>query len=93
MRSRMSRSHASRAGFKVDSVLERVLARTRSEAQPHCMGDYMTLTFLGFHDKNLSDSHDYSVKAEALLLKLCHKKRKDSSSAVVEVSVRLLQIF
>lgn len=82
----MSRSNKGRANFKVDSLLEKVVKRS-TELQPNNLGGYMTLTFLGFYDKSLGDSRDYQVKVETLLLKICHKKRKESSSAVIEVSV------
>lgn len=47
MRQRMSRTHKNRRGFKVDSILERVM-RNQSTTQ---LSGYMTLTFLGFYDK------------------------------------------
>lgn len=86
MKQRMSRSHKSRDGFKVDSLLD-ILDKSRNNMQPRCLGAYMTLTFLGFYDKTLDATEDYQVKVETLLLKICHKKRKDSSSAIIEVSV------
>lgn len=87
MKRRMSRSNKSRNGFKVDSLLEKITLKKSTELQPNSLGGYMTLTFLGFYDKTLEDSRDYQVKVETLLLKICHKKRKESSSAIVEVSV------
>lgn len=87
MKRRMSRSNKSRNGFKVDSLLEKISLKKSTELQPNCLGGYMTLTFLGFYDKSLDDPRDYQVKVETLLLKICHKKRKESSSAIVEVSV------
>lgn len=87
MKRRMSRSNKSRTGFKVDSLLEKVTLRRSTELQPNSLGGYMTLTFLGFYDKSLEDPKGYQVKVETLLLKICHKKRKESSSAIIEVSV------
>ncbi|XP_028029143.1 polycomb protein suz12-B isoform X2 [Bombyx mandarina] len=87
MKRRMSRSNKSRTGFKVDSLLEKITLKKSTELQPNSLGGYMTLTFLGFYDKSLIDPRDYQVKVETLLLKICHKKRKESSSAIVEVSV------
>ncbi|KAM3966249.1 LOW QUALITY PROTEIN: polycomb protein Su(z)12 [Aphomia sociella] len=86
MKRRMSRSNKSRIGFKVDSLLEKITLKKSTELQPK-LGGYMTLTFLGFYDKSLDDPREYQVKVETLLLKICHKKRKESSSAIVEVSV------
>lgn len=85
----MSRSNKSRIGFKVDSLLEKITLKKNTEIQPNSLGGYMTLTFLGFYDKSLDDPRDYQVKVETLLLKICHKKRKESSSAIFEVSVSL----
>ncbi|XP_045450917.1 polycomb protein suz12-B [Melitaea cinxia] len=87
MKRRMSRSNKSRVGFKVDSLLEKITLKKSTELQPNSLGGYMTLTFLGFYDKSLDDPRDFQVKVETLLLKICHKKRKESSSAIVEVSV------
>ncbi|KPI97253.1 hypothetical protein RR46_09160 [Papilio xuthus] len=87
MKRRMSRSNKSRIGFKVDSLLEKITLKKSTEIQPNSLGGYMTLTFLGFYDKSLDDPRDYQVKVETLLLKICHKKRKESSSAIIEVSV------
>ncbi|XP_041986801.1 polycomb protein suz12-B [Aricia agestis] len=87
MKRRMSRSNKSRNGFKVDSLLEKITLKKSTELQLNSLGGYMTLTFLGFYDKSLDEPRDYQVKVETLLLKICHKKRKESSSAIVEVSV------
>ncbi|KAJ8715989.1 hypothetical protein PYW08_013274 [Mythimna loreyi] len=87
MKRRMSRSNKSRIGFKVDSLLDTIQQKKSTELQPNSLGGYMTLTFLGFYDKSLDDPREYQVKVETLLLKICHKKRKESSSAIVEVSV------
>lgn len=91
MKRRMSRSNKTRVGFKVDSLLEKITLKKSTELQPNSLGGYMTLTFLGFYDKSLEDpcARDFQVKVETLLLKICHKKRKESSSAIVEVSVSL----
>lgn len=87
MKKRMSRTNKGRMVFKVNDLLEKVTLKRTIDLQLNNMGGYMTLTFLGFYDKNLDDSRDYLVKVETLLLKICHKKRKESSSAIVEVSV------
>lgn len=53
MRQRMSRSHKSRRGFKIDEILPKVLAAKMKDPMPQsAMADYMTLTFLGFYDKS-----------------------------------------
>ncbi|XP_031830748.1 polycomb protein Su(z)12 isoform X1 [Nomia melanderi] len=85
MRQRMSRSHKSRRGFKIDTMLEKLMSKNNQEQNPGVRG-YMTLTFLGFYDKKAEAPQD-PVKVETLLLKICHKKRKDVSSPIMQVSV------
>lgn len=46
----MSRSHKSRRGFKIDTILEKLMSKNNQENNPSVRG-YMTLTFLGFYDK------------------------------------------
>ncbi|RZF43138.1 hypothetical protein LSTR_LSTR012558 [Laodelphax striatellus] len=84
MRHRMSRNHKSRKDFKVDKILDKVLAKNRANADPSVSG-YLTLTFLGFYDKK-RDVDNGPVKVETLLLKICHKKRKDVSCPVRTVT-------
>ncbi|XP_011498997.1 PREDICTED: polycomb protein suz12-A [Ceratosolen solmsi marchali] len=85
MRQRMSRTHKSRRGFRINSILEKIMAKNEQEQNAVLRG-YMTLTFLGFYDKKLEEPQD-PVKVETLLLKICHKKRKDVSSPIMQVSV------
>lgn len=87
MRYRMSRSHKSRLNFKVDSILDKV---QKSLVPAALRGGFMTITFLGFYDKKpvpASDTPKEPVKVETLLLKICHKKRKDTSLPVMSVTV------
>ena len=51
MKSRLSRTNAGRASFKVDSLLDRKLKESHDLLQPQPLGAFMTLTFLGFYDK------------------------------------------
>lgn len=46
----MSRSHKSRRGFKIDTILDKLIAKKKQEQNLGIRG-YMTLTFLGFYDK------------------------------------------
>ncbi|XP_078039791.1 polycomb protein Su(z)12 isoform X2 [Augochlora pura] len=80
-----SLSHKSRRGFKIDTMLEKLMSKNNQEQNPGMRG-YMTLTFLGFYDKKAEAPQD-PVKVETLLLKICHKKRKDVSSPIMQVSV------
>ncbi|XP_063976652.1 polycomb protein suz12-B [Diachasmimorpha longicaudata] len=85
MKQRMSRSHKSRRGFRIDSILQRLVEKTSLSQNPGIRG-FMTLTFLGFYDRKMEAPQD-PVKVETLLLKICHKKRKDVSSPIMQVSV------
>ncbi|XP_034249349.1 polycomb protein suz12-A isoform X2 [Thrips palmi] len=87
MQYRMSRSHKSRRNFEVDSILERV---SKSLVPAALRGGFMTITFLGFYDKKpvpACEAPKEPVKVETLLLKICHKKRKDTTSPVMSVTV------
>ena len=84
MKKRMSRNNEGRKGFKIDSLLDR---RTKEDSEMCVtnLGSYMTLTFLGYYDQKVKISSE-KAKLELLLVKLCHKKRKESVSPVVQVS-------
>ncbi|XP_049778791.1 polycomb protein suz12-B [Schistocerca cancellata] len=86
MKQRMSRTNKSRKNFSVDNLMDMVVKRNKESIQPEVMRGYMTLTFLGFYDKKV-EAHHEPVKVETLLLKICHKKRKDVSSPFMQVSV------
>lgn len=76
MKQRMSRSHKHRQHFKVDSLLEKLNLKKESLAmQP----GYINLTFLGFNNKTL-DCNTHTAQVETVLLKISHKKRKESSA-------------
>ncbi|XP_015917341.1 polycomb protein suz12 isoform X2 [Parasteatoda tepidariorum] len=85
MKHRMSRTHAKRKFFKVDSILERVTARHRALASERPSG-HLIITFTGYYDKMYKGSGD-TVCVEASLSKICHKKRKDVSSPAIQMSV------
>lgn len=125
----MSRSHKSRRGFKIDTILERLMSKNNQEQTLGVRG-YMTLTFLGFYDKKSKvlsiinwyiqflynslnlftkyyilyfpyllyngyfitvEASQDPVKVETLLLKICHKKRKDVSSPIMQVSLSFVK--
>lgn len=79
----MSRSHKLRTDFKVDSLLEKVT--NKSKDFPAVLPGYMNITFYGFFDQNL-DPNIATVRVEPVLVKISHKKRKDSSSPLMETS-------
>lgn len=57
----------------------------RQREFPSVLPGYMNLTFLGFFDKNI-DPTIQIVQVETVLVKITHKKRKDSSSPLMEAS-------
>lgn len=87
MKNRMSRSHSSRSSFKIDNMLKDKINKQNEKTVSQFLGDYMTLMFMGFHDKSLGESVKGAVKVETILLKLSHKKRKDSASALMQATV------
>ncbi|XP_059089799.1 polycomb protein suz12-B-like [Tigriopus californicus] len=88
MKGRQSRSNGSRKHFKVDTLLERKMKTTQNATEPKA---FMTLTFLGFYDKRRERPME-RVGVELILLKMAHKKRKESASPVVEVSLGTSEI-
>ncbi|XP_063235513.1 polycomb protein suz12-B isoform X2 [Bacillus rossius redtenbacheri] len=88
MRQRMSRSHKGRQGFKVDGLLERSKQRQR-EVPLGAAASFMTITFLGFYHR---DPPQDQVKVETFLVKVSHKRRKDVSSPVMQVSVGVSEV-
>ncbi|KAG8231689.1 hypothetical protein J437_LFUL007464, partial [Ladona fulva] len=87
MKGRMSRTNLGRQTFRVDSLLDRALAKQREASRPdRPLSSYMTLTFIGFYDKKVESSQD-TVLVETFLVKICHKKRKDVSSPIMQVCV------
>lgn len=86
---RMSRSNKKRETFKVDSLLNEKLKSLKSNS---CFGDFMTMVFGGFVDKSQANSNEIrdslakltdKVNVEVILLKIAHKKRKESSSSIL----------
>ena len=91
MKKRMSRTNEGRKSFKIDSLLDR-RAKEDSEQCVTNLGSFLTLTFLGYYDKQVGGSGPTQprVRLELLLVKLSHKKRKESSSPVVQVRRELV---
>lgn len=88
MKHRSTRTNKSRQGFKIDSLLEKI---TRQRDFPSTLPGYMNLTFLGFYDKNI-DSTILAVQVETVLVEISHKKRKDSSSPLMEFSFGTVEV-
>ncbi|XP_058833313.1 polycomb protein suz12-B isoform X2 [Topomyia yanbarensis] len=103
MRHRMSRSHKTRNIFKIDTMLAQKMNKMRNDKASgiSLTGEYLTLLFLGFFDKTQDDDAiDVSknkveiteigaktVQVETVLLKISHNKRKDISSALMQVAI------
>uniref|UniRef100_T1JJ78 Prokaryotic-type class I peptide chain release factors domain-containing protein n=1 Tax=Strigamia maritima TaxID=126957 RepID=T1JJ78_STRMM len=85
MKHRMSRTHKKRARFKSASILDTILAKNKEIQQEEFSG-FMTLTFTGFLDPNKNYDAKDSVLVETILLKICHKKRKDVASPIMQTS-------
>ncbi|GAB6031170.1 suppressor of zeste 12 [Chamberlinius hualienensis] len=89
MNHRMSRKHSKRKDFKVDGILDKVTAIRKQELDPHCSYNYLNIIFNGLYDKVhkgfLVAPNSDNVMVETSLIKLCHKKRKDVSSPLLEV--------
>ncbi|XP_045135994.1 polycomb protein suz12-A-like isoform X3 [Portunus trituberculatus] len=85
MRGRMSRSHKNRMTFKLDGLLEKVTQK--SERQGERPASYLNIAFTGFHDDKLEGVSGDVARVETFIVKMCHKKRKESSAPLMQVSV------
>jgi len=90
MKKRMSRNNEGRKTFKIDCLLDRRLKEDNDLSVAN-LGAHMTLTFLGYYDKSVDASLD-KVRLELLLVKLSHKKRKESASPIVQVSLETNEV-
>lgn len=96
MSHRNSRNHGKRKSFKVDNLLFKV-EKMRGEQETHSLASNLQLTFTGFFHKAGKPSQDSeneqnSVSLEVLLVKVCHKKRKDVSCPVKQVPTGKKQV-
>ncbi|KAK1163697.1 polycomb protein suz12-B isoform X1 [Acipenser oxyrinchus oxyrinchus] len=96
MSHRNSRRNAKRKSFKVDDMLFKV-EKMRGEQESHTLASHLQLTFTGFFHKNEkpsqnSENEQNSVVLEVLLIKVCHKKRKDVSCPVKQVPTGKKQV-
>lgn len=90
MKDRMSRSHKLRNGFNMDNMLNKITSRQRDNPISG-LPAFMNITFLGFFN-NLVDPNLRVVQVEMFLLNISHKKRKDSSSPMMRMSVGKVEI-
>uniref|UniRef100_A0A671X3J9 SUZ12 polycomb repressive complex 2 subunit a n=1 Tax=Sparus aurata TaxID=8175 RepID=A0A671X3J9_SPAAU len=96
MSHRNSRSNSKRKSSKVDNLLFKV-EKMRGEQETHSLASNLQLTFTGFFHKAGKPSQDCeneqnSVSLEVLLVKVCHKKRKDVSCPVKQVPTGKKQV-
>ncbi|XP_039516931.1 polycomb protein suz12-B isoform X2 [Pimephales promelas] len=97
MTHRNSRTNAKRKAFKVDDLLSSV-ERMKGEPESQSMTSHLQLTFTGFFHKNdkpcqNSENDQNSVSLEVLLVKVCHKKRKDVSCPIKQVPTGKKQVL
>ncbi|XP_061703033.1 polycomb protein suz12-B-like [Syngnathoides biaculeatus] len=96
MSHRNSRKNRKRKSSKVDSLLFRV-EKMHAQQEPRGLLSNLQLTFTGFFHKLGTPSQDCeneqnSVSLEVLLVKVCHKKRKDVSCPVKQVPAGKKQV-
>ncbi|XP_019745326.1 polycomb protein suz12-B-like isoform X2 [Hippocampus comes] len=96
MSHRNSRKKAKRKSSKVDNLLFRV-EKMQGDQEMHGLASNLQLTFTGFFHKSGQPSQDCeneqtSVSLEVLLVKVCHKKRKDVSCPVKQVPAGKKQV-
>ncbi|XP_030206670.1 polycomb protein suz12-B isoform X2 [Gadus morhua] len=96
MSHRNIRTNAKRKTFQVDDLLQRV-ERMKGEQESQCLASHLQLTFTGFFHKDEkpsqnSENEQTSVSLEVLLVKVCHKKRKDVSCPVKQVPTGKKQV-
>ncbi|XP_041854889.1 polycomb protein suz12-B-like [Melanotaenia boesemani] len=95
MSHRNSRNNIKRKSSKVDNLLFKV-ERMRGEQETHSLTSNLQLTFTGFFHKAVKPSQDEneqnSVSLEVLLVKVCHKKRKDVSCPVKQIPTGKKQV-
>ncbi|KAL1005959.1 hypothetical protein UPYG_G00066170 [Umbra pygmaea] len=96
MAHRNNRTNAKRKTFKVDDLLLRV-EKMKGEQEAQSLSSHLQLTFTGFFHKDEkpsqhSENEQNSVSLEVLLVKVCHKKRKDVSCPVKQVPTGKKQV-
>ncbi|KAK7167908.1 hypothetical protein R3I94_002086 [Phoxinus phoxinus] len=93
MAHRNSRTNSKRKCFKVNDLLE----KSKVDQESHNLASNLQLTFTGFFHKTEkplqnSENEENSVSVEVLLVKVCHKKRKDVSCPVKQVPTGKKQV-
>ncbi|XP_041362873.1 polycomb protein suz12-like [Gigantopelta aegis] len=92
MKHRRSVSSKKRKTFKVDTLLTQVEVKRRKASQSSSYkSEFLNLEFKGISHPGFPNNTD-TAEVEVLLLKFCHKKRKDVSSPVTHVSLGKVNI-
>ncbi|XP_029014996.1 polycomb protein suz12-B-like [Betta splendens] len=96
MSHRNSRTNVRRKNVRVDNLLFKV-EKMRGEQETQSLASNLQLTFTGFFHKAGKSSQNCeneqnSVTLEVLLVKVCHKKRKDVSCPVKQVPTGKKQV-
>ncbi|XP_015244045.1 PREDICTED: polycomb protein suz12-B-like [Cyprinodon variegatus] len=96
MSHRNNRTNARRKTFKVDDMLKTV-EKMKTEQDSPSLSSHLQLTFTGFFHKDEkpsqnSENEQHSVSLEVLLVKVCHKKRKDVSCPIKQVPTGKKQV-
>uniref|UniRef100_A0A674MBP8 SUZ12 polycomb repressive complex 2 subunit b n=1 Tax=Takifugu rubripes TaxID=31033 RepID=A0A674MBP8_TAKRU len=96
MSHRNSRTNARRKTFKVDDMLQ-MIEKMKVEQDSPSLPSHLQLTFTGFFHKDEKPSQNTenkqnSVTLEVLLVKVCHKKRKDVSCPIKQVPTGKKQV-
>ncbi|XP_072270128.1 polycomb protein SUZ12 isoform X2 [Pyxicephalus adspersus] len=96
MSHRNSRSNARRKTFKIDEILLKV-EKMKGDHEIDSLSAHLQLTFTGFFHKNdkpaqNSENEQSCVTLEVLLVKVCHKKRKDVSCPIRQVPTGKKQV-
>uniref|UniRef100_A0A8C2J6B8 SUZ12 polycomb repressive complex 2 subunit a n=1 Tax=Cyprinus carpio TaxID=7962 RepID=A0A8C2J6B8_CYPCA len=96
MSHRNSRTSSKRKCFSMNDLLFKV-EKSKVDQESHNMASNLQLTFTGFFHKTEkplqnSENEENSVSVEVLLVKVCHKKRKDVSCPVKQVPTGKKQV-
>ncbi|XP_053273850.1 polycomb protein suz12-B isoform X4 [Pleuronectes platessa] len=96
MSHRNGRTNAKRKTFKVDDMLQ-IVEKMKGEQDSPSLSSHLQLTFTGFFHKDekpsqVSENEQNSVSLEVLLVKVCHKKRKDVSCPIKQVPTGKKQV-
>ncbi|KAM9314596.1 polycomb protein suz12-B isoform 2-T2 [Pholidichthys leucotaenia] len=97
MSHRNDRKNARRKTFKVDDMYMQRVEKMKGEQDSPSLSSHLQLTFTGFFHKDEkpsqnSENEQNSVSLEVLLVKVCHKKRKDVSCPIKQVPTGKKQV-